>query len=224
MLQRLSNPAAEIGAQRFSWWQDWRSQAVAIVACGPSAKNADVCLLRGRVKVLAIKEAFTRLVPFADAVYGCDGPWWNHVQGLPDFKGLKLAWDGSKIAHPGVNRFKLRSRYLDKIIVDEPGVIGAGGHSGFQALNIAVQFGAARVLLVGFDIRDDKQLHFYGRNSWAGANNPNPTVWKRWVSGMDGAAVTLRDLAVEVLNASPVSAVNAFRKVTIAQALSEWNL
>lgn len=224
MLERSGNIAAETGPHRFAWWQDWRKEAVAIVACGPSAQNAGVAALQGRIKVLAIKEAFVRLVPFADVVYGCEAPWWKHVKGLPDFKGLRLAWSGAHIDHHGIERFALRSKQLDKILVDEPGIIGAGGHSGFQALNIAVQFGAKRILLIGFDLQDGGRLHFYGRNTWPKANNPDATVWKRWVKGMDGAADTLRTLGVEVVNASSVSAVSAFRKADVSETLSEWGL
>jgi hypothetical protein len=218
------NQAAENGPAKFAWWQDWRGKAAAIVACGPSVKNANVELLKGKFKVLAIKEALSRLVPFADVVYGCEEPWWNHVKGLPDYKGLKLAWEGSKINFEDVHRFALFSKTHDEIMVDAPGVIGAGGHSGFQALNIAVQFGASRILLVGYDLHLNKHVHFYGRNTWSRANNPNDTVFPRWIDGMERAAVKLSAMGVEVINASPVSKVQSFRKASIEEAISEWGL
>lgn len=217
------NVAAETGPSKFDWWKDWRGETVAIVACGPSARNADVEALKGRVKVIAIKEAFNRLAPFADVVYGCEASWWRYAEGLPDFKGLKLAWDGAVVPFH-LHRFKLRDRQLDQILVAEPGVIGAGGHSGFQALNIAVQFGAKRVLLVGYDMHAGGGVHFYGRNFWTKANNPDESCFPRWVRGMDNAAKTLTALGVEVVNASPVSRITAFRKASIADTLTEWNV
>lgn len=234
MLQNITNVAAEIGPTKFPWWLDWRGQTVAIIACGPSARNADVAALRGRVKVLAIKEAFIRLAPFADAVYGCEAPWWKHVKGLPEFKGLKLAYSDARIdEYPDIRRFSLRNKagrkaheppHLDEIVLDEPGMIGAGGHSGFQALNIAVQFGASRILLVGFDMHCGGGVHFYGRNFWQRANNPDNSVFPRWIAGMERAAKTLEGIGVRVVNCSPVSAVQGFKKLSIADVLNEWGI
>ena len=46
--------------------------------------------------------------------------------------------------------------------------IGGGGNSGFQALNLALQWGARKIILVGFDLTDENGLHWYGRNSVEG--------------------------------------------------------
>lgn len=221
MLQALANRAAEYGPERFKWWKDWRGESVAIVASGSSTRNANVGLLKDRIRCIAIKEAYSQLVPFADVVYGCEAPWWKHRQGLPDFRGLKLAWSDAQIPFPGIERFKIKDKQFDRLLLDDPGIIGAGGHSGFQALNIALQFGAARVLLVGFDMRGS---HFYGRNNWMKANNPNESVFPRWIKGMDGAASDLKKWGIEVVNASPVSAVKSFPHMTIEQTLAAWNL
>ena len=44
----------------------------------------------------------------------------------------------------------------NRMLFGETGTVGWGGNSGFQAINLALQFGAARLLLVGFDCRVDK--------------------------------------------------------------------
>ena len=234
MLQAITNAAAELGPIKFPWWRDWRGETVAIVACGPSADKHDFSVLRGCVKVLAIKEAYLKLVPFADVVYGCEAPWWQHVKGLPGFKGLKLAYSDARLdEYRDIRRFKLRANtgrrahvqaHLDEIILDEPGTIGAGGHSGFQALNIAAQFGATRVMLIGFDMHAGGGVHFYGRNRWQRANNPDNSVFPRWIASMERASETLGAAGVQVVNCSPVSAIQSFPKKSIADALHEWGI
>jgi hypothetical protein len=220
----VTRPVTAAGLAQFKWWEDWRGQAVAIVACGPSAVPADVALLQNRIPVLAIKEAHTRLTPWCDVVYGCEAPWWQHVKGLPDYHGLKIAWSQAQIAFHGIHRFHIKDKTLDRILLEEPGIIGAGGHSGFQALNIAAQFGAARILLIGFDLHAKGGVHFYGRNTWQRANNPDGFAFLRWIAGLERAAVDLKHAGIEVVNASAGSAVKGFVHMTIQQAIEAWDL
>lgn len=225
------NAAAVDGPKRFDWWPDWRGQTAAIVASGPSTSQSDAELLRSRVRVLAIKEN-VNLCPWADAVYGCDFAWWRYRRGLADFGGLKLAWDKKVPSlYPDVKAIQIRERdknhprdpkeYVDEILVDEPGIIGGGGNSGFQALNLAVQFGATRIIGLGFDVRGE---HWYGRNGWDGANNPDEQNFKRWRAAFDGAAGKLRELGIECVIASPSSTLTAYPKMTVSQTLRAWGL
>lgn len=218
----FANRAAALGLSRFDWWRDWRGRAVAIIACGASAKSAEISLLRGKMPVLAIKEAAVDLCPWADVVYGCDAPWWRYRSGLPAFKGLKLRWaENGCDEYPDVHPVTIQHKELDRIIVEEPGVIGSGRNSGFQALNIAVQFGATRILKIGFDIQGE---HFYGRNNWMKANNPDAYNFQRWTAAFGLAAEDLKQLGIEAVNASPISALTCFRAMTVAQALECWSL
>lgn len=213
------------------WFLDWSGQACAIVASGPSAKKANVSSLRGRLRVIAIKECAVDLAPWADVAYGCDAGWWMHRRGLPDFKGLKLAWASEvPTSYPDVRRVTIQEdatsrphdkRYVNRILTDDPGVVGAGHNSGFQALNLAVQFGAIRILLIGFDMQGE---HYYGRNNWYRGNNPDQHQFDRCIRAFDANAQALRSMGVDVVNASPDSALRCFREASASQALAGWNL
>lgn len=199
-------------------WPDWRGESVAIIASGQSTKKAGVERLKGRVKVIAIKQNVD-LCPWADAVYGCDGAWWKHRRGLPEFGGLKMTWD-QRLSGPYPDlRLVEVEKDCNELLLDEPGKVGAGGNSGFQALNLAVQFGARRILLVGFDLRGE---HWYGRNNWPRANNPDESNFERWRAAFIAAAKTLDGLGVEVINASPTSSLTCFPKQSIETTLQEW--
>lgn len=221
---------APTAADRPAWFPDWSGQSCAIVATGPSASKANIKLLKGRVKVVAIKEAAVDLCPWADAVYGCDAAWWKYRRGLPDFKGLKIAWDGTvRTQFPDVNLIRIKphrpnvpgERWMSRILVDEPGVIGSGDNSAFQAGNMVVQFGARRIMFVGLDLQG---THYYGRNDWPRAGNPDPDVFKKCIRAFEDAAPTLEAMGIDVVNASPVSALNCFRKMTIEQVVAAWSL
>lgn len=204
-------------------WPDWSGETAAIIASGPSAKSAGVHLLKGRMRVIAIKKNI-ELAPFADVVYGCDAPWWRSVRGLPDFKGLKLAFDQAVCKEFGLQRVEIPNFTSNELLLGEVGKVGAAGNSGFQALNLAVQFGVKRILLVGFEASIRSGDHWYGRNNWNGANNPDENIVERWRKALDGSAAVLSRLGVEVINTAPFSQVRSFKKMTIEQALHNWGL
>ena len=152
-------------------------------------------------------------------VYGCDGPWWKHRNGLPEFKGLKACFGGNDLAgYKDIRRISI-DRRKDEILLQHVGLVGSGGNSGFQALNLAVQFGAKRILLIGFDMSLSGGVHWYGPNKWQGANNPNDSNFKRWIDAFHGSASLLESMGIKVINCSPFSALQCFPKMSIEDAL-----
>lgn len=102
---------------------------------------------------------------------------------------------------------------------DRFGVLGAGGNSGFQALNLAVQTGATRIALVGFDMHLAAGVHWHGRHP-PGMNNPTAQVIAGWREGLDAAAPMLQALGVDVVNCNPHSALRAYRHQSLEDFLS----
>lgn len=214
-----------------AWFLDWSDDPCAIVASGPSAKKANVAALKGRMRVIAIKECALDLAPWADVAYGCDAAWWMHRRGLPQFMGLKLTFSKDvPTSFPDVRTIEIKEassshphdrKYLNAIINDDPGVVGSGHNSGFQALNLAVQFGSRRILLIGFDMQGE---HYYGRNNWFRGSNPDQFQFDRCIRAFAANSALLRNMGVEVVNASIESAITCFRKASVDQMLREWNL
>jgi hypothetical protein len=168
---------------RPEWFLDWTGEAVAIVASGPSTTKVNYQAIQGRMRTIAIKENI-ELCPWADVVYGCDPAWWRNCMGLSNFKGLKVA---HRSAFSTVQQIKIDTP-KDCLLTTEPGVIGCGGNSGFQALNLAVQFGAKRILLIGFDMSDRHGVHWFGRANGDGRSNPGEWNFKRWRKAFENAA------------------------------------
>jgi len=176
--------------------------------------------------VIAIKEN-VELAPWADVVYGCDSAWWKAKNGLPSFGGLKVSWRGNSTQppapFPGIKFVDIDANH-DQLIFDPSGKLGAGGNSGFQAVNLAIQFGAKHILLVGFDMHDRSGAHWYGRNYWPQGNNPTEDNFRRWRRAFELAATKLRDRGIQVFNASNNSSLKCFEYRSIDDALLTWDL
>jgi hypothetical protein len=202
------------------WWPQWQGEIIACIASGPSAKKAGVELLQGKAKVIAINESW-QLCPWADALYGADGQWWRWRGGVPAFKGLKLSQDPVACGeYKDIKRVTLASAQCDEILLGTPGLIGAGRNSGFQTVNLAAQFGARRILLVGYDMRVDLGEHWHARH-YPPLSNPHPNDnLPRWRKVLDAAHGSLTQAGIEVINCSAVSLLKAYPKMTIEEALN----
>jgi len=166
---------------------------------------------------LVVNQSY-ELCPFADAVYACDKSWWDYRRGLPEYRGLKITYS-ARVGYSDVRCIRI-AEGKHEILTATPGVVGDGQNSGFQALNIAIQFGAKLVILVGFDMGKEKSsVHWYGLNTWKGARNPDAQDLARWAGHFDTAAPQLIKLGVTVLNLSPRSQIQAFKKCTAQEAL-----
>lgn len=200
---------------RPDWFPDWSGQDCVIVASGPSAADQPLDCVRGRCKVIAINHSW-RLAPWADALYASDFAWWR--SGFGDaFVGLKI----SRSVVPGVRKVDLvpvKDGWSNDMVLDRPGVVGAGGSSGFQALNLAVQFGARRIALVGFDGHITAGTHWHGDHV-RGLSNPTEGTAAMWTHHLDRAAPSLSAAGVDVVNCSSTSALNAYPKTGLGRWL-----
>jgi hypothetical protein len=101
----------------------------------------------------------------------------------------------------------------------DPQALATGQNGGYQAINFAVLAGARRIVLLGYDGRFGAD----GRGHWFG-EHPQPYATRQqelemYVKNFRGLPQPLADAGVEVLNASPGTAIDAFRKVTLDDAL-----
>jgi hypothetical protein len=201
------------------WWKNWTGDTALVVASGPSAEAQGVEQARGRVKAIAVNYSW-KLAPWADILLANDATFWEVYQGVPLFKGLKLTADGEAMSRnpgAGIELITVDPNHTDELVLDTAGIF-ISGNSGFTAINIAVQFGAKRILLVGFDCALGKNLHWHGPHG-NGLGNPDIHRVTRWRRILDAAAPVLAARGVEVINCSDVSALTAYPKMTLRDAL-----
>jgi hypothetical protein len=160
-------------------------------------------------------------MPWADVLYGCDEKWWNHHNGVPGFDGEKWSshQSGGSICN---DKLACAERYGLNLIAGseapgfslDPSVVHYGCNSGFQALNLAILWGASVIVLVGFDMRRvDGAAHFFGEHP---ASLSTPVDYSRFVPHFERAEVPE---GVQILNATPESALACYPVVDLGSAL-----
>jgi hypothetical protein len=214
LVARLSLVAGE----EVTEWPNWSGQTAVIIGTGPSAKDAPLDQARGLARAIAIKGAW-KLAPWASLLYGLDKGWWLANHGVPDFKGLKVTPSPTAARVFGLRQVSLKARA--EILTGETGVLGCGlrtggGHSGFQAINLAIQFGARKIVLVGFDMTLSNGAHW--NSDYRGVSKPDAGRVKSWRVALDGCAEQFKSLGVEVVVVGP-SALTAYPKMSLAEAL-----
>lgn len=200
------------------WWPDWRGETVVLIGGGPSAAEVDVEAARGRARVIAINNSW-QLCRWADILYACDLRWWERYLGsLREFGGLKLCSSPVALRRGWVDGHVRITQGDDRFQPGPPGTVGWAGNGGFHMLNLAVQMGARRVLLVGFDMRVDHGVHWHGLHDGK-LDNPKARNVERWRRCMDEAAPVIAEAGTEVINCSRISALESWPKMAIEEAL-----
>lgn len=189
--------------------RSWPGSTVACLGTGPSLCQQDVDFLRGKVRVIAVSNAW-ELAPWADVLYSCDPRWWKWAKGAPKFSGMKLSLDPDRHRDtwPGVQMLKSTGGEGLELA---PTGLRTGHNSGYQAINLAVHFGAKRIVLLGYDMRGD---HFFGPHP--DGSKPN---FHLCLSAFPTLVQPLKAAGVEIYNCTPSTAINAFPRATLAHVL-----
>lgn len=184
-----------------------------LIASGPSLTQADVDFCRGKGKVYVINNSY-KLAPWADVLYSCDYKWWEQHKGATEFKGERWAYD-PQCAEFGCN---IIGHYDGpEPFSPQPGFIKTGNNSGFQALNLAVLQGAARVILLGYDMgyTDPNHTHFFGNHPSGLQDYPDFSLWIKYFN--EAAPY----IPVPVINCTRRTALQCFETRSLELALCD---
>jgi hypothetical protein len=194
----------------------WVGETVVCIGGGPSLTQAQVDACRG-FHVIAVNDAY-RLAPWADICYFADGQWFEWHKDRPEFRDFP----GIKVSISGNERHKITD---DAVLIlnnyggEEHGVlsqrangIATGQNGGYQAINIAYLAGAARVLLLGYDMRG---THWFGEH-------PRKTVHSHYATFIGRFARLAKKVprGFEIINCTPGSALTCFPRMDLEQALA----
>jgi hypothetical protein len=194
----------------------WPESTIVCIGCGPSLTQEDVDYCRGRARVIAVKDAW-RLASWADALYACDGKYWDFYKGVPEFTGLKfgLTVDGR---WPDVQA--LRNTGMDGLEVDPSG-LRTGQNSGYQAVNLAVHLGARRIVLVGYDMQRVKgRAHFYGEHPPGGYQH-TASPYGLFQQCFATIVEPLTALGIDLVNCSRQTALTCIPQQALSDALGK---
>jgi hypothetical protein len=202
---------------RPEWFPDWSDDVAAIIGGGESVNAADVELLRGRCRVAVVNNSY-KLAPWADVLYAADDRWWDQHPDARKFAGLKVTPGEQPAKRYGLKLISLtdhREPHKDDMTIETPGLISRGGNGGHQLTNLVIQFGCRKILWLGFDCKGD---HWHGRHPIP-LRNPTPQRLDLWARTFDAQADRLRQMGVEIVNCSQRSAITAYPKMSVADAM-----
>ncbi len=191
---------------------DWTGRTAVVIANGPSLDRVQVeaVVQPADVGTITVNTAYVA-APFADVYYAGDMLFWKtHVARMRIAARGRFVpaqfWttDSTAAEQYGVNRWKGRN----DVGIGET-MIHLNGNSGAQAINLAYLFGARKIVLLGFTMREiDGKKHFHG-------DHEKPLVQKQlfgeWVHKMSFVARDAKRLGVDIVNCDPLSAMTCFR-------------
>jgi len=186
----------------------WEGKTVAIMASGPSMSQAAADDVReAGIPSIAVNNTF-ELAPWADMLYAADSGWWDvHAQTALKFPGLKVTCHECTVYKVVL---WLRQSGCEGFDPD-PKMIRTGGNSGYQAIHVAIQAGAKRILLLGYDMGGS---HWFGKHK-PPLRNTDPNTYTVWISRFSG----LIGHGAEIVNCSKDSAITCFPKIPLKEAL-----
>ena len=134
----------------------WRNGTAVIVGGGPSITQDQIDLIqeayeKGNIHVIAINNAY-QIAPWADVLYACDVIWWKwYYKDTLDFQGLRITRSlSAKQKYPDL--IWIEGETHDQGLSKRQDSIVNGRIGGYQAINLAVNFGAKKILLIGYDM------------------------------------------------------------------------
>lgn len=99
-----------------------------------------------------------------------------------------------------------------------PGRLNTGGNSGYQAVNLAVLLGAARIILLGYDMKPSATgaLHCHPDHP---DRNPHAAQLALWAGRFRSMLPDLGRMKVEVVNCSRETAIDCFPQAPLEAVL-----
>jgi hypothetical protein len=184
---------------------------VVCVASGPSLSAEDVEFCRDRADAVVVVNTSYQLALWATVLYAADSLWWAWHKGAPTFAGLKFTlarhaakWSGVQVLqNTGESGLELN-----------PSGLRTGRNGGYQAMNVALHLGAARIVLLGYDMQPGPD----GTDHWH-PDHPRRT-WQPYalfVRHFDRVAELYQERGIEVLNCSRRTALTCFPRKTLRE-------
>ena len=195
----------------------WPHAEVAILASGPSMTKEDADLVyQWRVermdrRVIVVNTTFL-LAPWADVLYAADRQWWEIYD-----PQVELRFGGERWTHDNPFHGKPWER-AKRIYVERgrglsrtSGKVISGGNSGYTAIGIAYEFGAKKIILLGFDMKygPGGEVHWHGAHPQGLRQHP---MFTGWLERFPQLAADLRRAGVDVINCSRSTALDCFAR------------
>jgi len=174
--------------------------------------------------VIGVNNAYL-LGDWLDAMFFGDCAWYvMHRNNLAKWPKLKVTCCARFANHVESKHDNIK--YLAKDtnhrtgISDNPSLVSWNWNSGAAAISLAAHFGVNRIVLLGFDMSMDgsRSAHWHAPHGQT-KGRVAPPPFARHLKGFPTIAEDAKRRGIEILNASPTSAIQEFPKVAIKELL-----
>lgn len=197
--------------------RDFDGRTVAVVGSGPSLRTTPLGALRG-TRFIAVNSACIPMREYAtadDVLYFTDNAWNENRP------GLAAAWPGVVITANRNVKIRLQNavRYIDVTALSTRMGVRADysqASSSHIAASLAADMGARKILLVGMDCRSVNGAS-HGIDNYPACDDFLFT--NRFLPGWAGLAPAFERLGVDVVNVTPGSAIEWYRRGDLVEEL-----
>ena len=188
-------------------------ETIVIAGTGPTCTREQLEYVQGKARLMVISDNY-KLAPWADWMYSPDFLWWkHHAEGTRQFEGER--WTIDKDAAREYGLFYVASADKEGLSPDL-NVIHTGDHSGFACIGLAVAFGFRKIVVIGYDCGATGDTHNFGEHP------PEVRVGRHypdWLKHYPQLAADLKFREIEVINSTPVTAIDVFRRAPLEDVL-----
>jgi ADP-heptose:LPS heptosyltransferase/SAM-dependent methyltransferase len=191
--------------------RDWEGETAFILAGGPSVKQLDLSLLKGR-RVIAINSAHLSY-PGADILFYADARWWTEL-------GSKEGFTGQIMTTGGIGpKDAVRLLKVDpsKGLATRPTEVALSSSSVTGAANILAHKGVKRIVGLGIDGKTSSRRHHHdAAYPWKlvdGCFAKHATEFRQIAASLDA-------LGIEFINANPDSAIDVWPKISFEEVIA----
>jgi hypothetical protein len=212
-------------SREFEYWTPepiFRGETVFCLASGPSLTQEIADRLKGR-RVIVVNSSCV-LAPWADVLYFTDSGWYEpRRETVANWPGLVVSMSrtAKRELPDKVKRVKGEGDPAFPVTYFPPmgsPFIRQGRSSGHTAVAVAIALGAARVVLLGYDMRVvDGREHCH--SEYTGERDLEQYA-REFVPAFEGWNVAAALAGVEILNCTPGSAVTEFPFADLDDVLS----
>lgn len=211
---------------------DWTGETAVVLAGGPSLSDEQIAHVErahadGRCKVIAVNKAYG-IAPWADWLHAYDERFWawflkpqkdrkRRFPSVADFQGIKTT-GCQPVPTTGAISIKMAPKLNGQARYNKPFADPMRPvhfyDSGYQAVQLAALVGAKRIIMLGFDAKATGHWHDGYPPRWGREKDYSPhKELHRTLAGI------LAEMGVEVINATPDSAIDAYPMAELGEVL-----
>lgn len=181
----------------------WEGRTVCCIASGPSLTEEDCAAVRDSgVPTVAVNSSW-RMAPFATVVYAGDKEYWDEY--------------GSEISI-AAERWTCRREASVKHGINWHAAYGPY-NSGSRAIQFAMERGAAKIVLIGYDCSLKYGSHWHGDHERV--RNPTDYSTRRWPQQFAVVAAQAKSRGVEIVNCSRDTELRVFVRGNLREELGK---